>query len=318
MLEHLSGARLRRSLLAGIQWFSHYRKDVDRINVFPVPDGDTGKNMYQAFQAAGRAIALLTKPNASDVAWAAARGALTGGRGCSGMILSGFFSGFAEGVGERATLTADDMVRALHIGCLRARERVEHPKEGTILTVGEAAAHAAKKASLTSRDIFYVLEAACKGAQQALLQTQQQLQELKAHHVVDAGGQGLVYFYEGMVRYGRRQVLDDSAAEHVHLSSLQPSVPRHALFTPFKFCTELILESPHSTVEALRKRLKPQGEDLMIAASTPAAGVFKIHLHTKDPEPVFADLETVGTISWRKVENMEEQHHDTFKVQPKP
>ncbi|NTV51800.1 MAG: DAK2 domain-containing protein [Candidatus Firestonebacteria bacterium] len=309
-MERLRGTRFRRALLAGIEWFSHHRKYVDSINVFPVADGDTGKNMQHAFQAAGKAMTAVRGNNASEMAWAAARGALLGGRGCSGMILSGFFSGFAEGVGERHTLTSADLVRALQVGSARARERVEHPREGTILSVGEAAAEKAAESAKHNPDVFAVLHSAWEGAVQALGRTSRQLAVLQQHQVVDAGGQGLVFFLEGLVRYSRREPLDAAAADAVRTPA--PAVRRAApVLTAYKFCTEWLLEArPETTLKSLRAALSSLGEHLMVAAAP--EHTFKIHIHVQDPEYVMRSLSAWGSITWHKVDNMAEQHRHTF------
>jgi uncharacterized protein len=311
-LERLRGARFKRALLAGIEWFAHHRQYVDSINVFPVADGDTGKNMNHAFQAAGRAMTAVRGNSTSEIAWAAARGALLGSRGCSGMILSGFFSGFAEGVGDRHTLTSHDLARALQIGSARARERVEHPREGTILSVGEAAArHAAEGAKLNA-SVFAVLQSAWEGAAQALKETSKQLAVLQKHHVVDAGGQGLVFFLEGLVRYSRREPLDAGSAQAASQRGAARVLPKaEPVNTPYKFCTECLLAgNPHTTAKALRQALAPMGEHLMVAAAP--EHTFKIHIHAQDPEHVFQRLAAWGTLTWRKVDNMAEQHRHTF------
>ena len=310
-MKRLRGMRFRRALLAGIEWFSHYRQYVDSINVFPVADGDTGKNMDHAFQAAGKAMAAVKGNNTSEIAWAAARGALLGGRGCSGMILSGFFSGFAEGVGDRHTLTSQDLALALQIGSTRARERVEHPREGTILSVGEAAARKAAEGAKHDDNVFAVLQAAWQGAALALKETSKQLAVLQKHHVVDAGGQGLVFFLEGLVRYSLRQPLDAEtarASSPVTAAAIKKAVP---VSTPYKFCTELLLAAkPEATAGTLRQVLKPIGEHLMVALAP--EHIFKIHIHVQEPELVFQRLAVWGTVTWRKVDNMAEQHHHTF------
>ncbi len=315
-MQRLQGHRVKRALTAGIHWFSHFRRHVDRINVFPVADGDTGKNMHHAFQAALKEIRAVRTNNASEVAWAAARGALMGGRGCSGMILSGFFSGFAEGVGDRQTLTAADLARAIQIGCLRARERVEHPQEGTILTVGEAAAREALAGAKRSQKIFDVIGAAYQGAKEALARTPRQMHLLEEHQVVDAGGQGLVYFFEGLLRYSQRQPVTEAAGAGVAAGALpQPAVvPQHpAPITAYKFCTEFILSDARVSAAQLRARLRPLGEHLMVAAGPD--GTLKVHLHVKAPDPVFRRVERLGRVTWRKVDDMEHQHHHAFKAE---
>lgn len=310
-MERLKGQRFKRALQAGIEWFSHFRKHVDKINVYPVPDGDTGKNMYHAFQAALKEIEAVRTNSASDVAWAAARGALMGGRGCSGIILSGFFAGFAEGVGDRHTLTAEDLARAFQIGTLRARERVEHPQEGTILSVGAEAARTAQEGARQGKNVFEVIHSAWEGAEAALVKTKRQLKVLGDHHVVDAGGQGLVYFFEGLVRYSLRQPVtaDAAALGRVDAAAPAPAI-RQAPVSEYKYCTEFMLANARVSAAELKTRLRPLGEHIMVAAAPDA--VFKVHIHAKHPEPVFAVVESLGTVTWRKVDDMEQQHRSSF------
>jgi len=314
-VQRLKGHRFRRALTAGIQWFSHFRKNVDNINVFPVPDGDTGKNMHHAFQAALKEIEAVRSNNASEVAWAAARGALMGGRGCSGMILSGFFSGFAEGVGDRHTLTAEDLARAFQIGTLRARERVEHPMEGTILTVGEAAARHAIEGAKETQSVFEVIQSAWQGAHNALGKTKRQLKVLGDNQVVDAGGLGLVYFFEGLVRYSQRQPITAAAAAGVasYEFSLSPRVLPEIPVSLFKFCTEFLLTGSGLSAARIRSIIQPLGEHCMVAPGP--GGVFKVHIHTKNPDHVFDRASRIGAVTWRKVDDMEKQHQDAFGLE---
>jgi len=310
----LNGRRIKNALLAGISWFGHFRRNVDKLNVFPVPDGDTGKNMHHAFQAAQKEIDSVSGKSASEVAWAAARGALMGGRGCSGMILSGFFAGFAESVGDKKRLSAHDLASAFQVGCLRARERVDHPVEGTILSVGEAAARHAMAEAKKNRNLIDVIVSAWQGAKTALKNTPRQLKILKENHVVDAGGMGLVYFLEGMVRFNFRQSLSADAAvamsptSPVNIASPAPRV------SVFKFCTEFIIRGDGLKRCDLQERLRPLGEELMIASAE--NGIYKVHIHTKDPEAVFEQIASLGSITWQKVDDMEKQHQHVFQNSP--
>jgi dihydroxyacetone kinase-like predicted kinase len=188
---------------------------------------------------------------------------------------------------------------------------VEHPREGTILSVGEAAAKTAAEGAKLDPDVFAVLHSAWQGAARALGQTSKQLAVLEKNHVVDAGGQGLVFFLEGLVRYSRRQPLDASAARAA-VPALSPAIKKAApVNTPYKFCTELLLAAkPETTVKALRQALEPLGEHLMVAAAP--EHLFKIHIHVQDAEHVFQLLAAWGSITWRKVDNMAEQHRHTF------
>lgn len=306
--QHLAGRRVKKTLLAGITWFSHFKAKIDSMNVFPVPDGDTGKNMLHTLLAAAKEVKALNSNQAADIAWAAARGALMGGRGCSGMILSGFFRGFAEGVGDRASLTPSDLARAFQIGCLRARERVEDPQEGTILSVGEAAAAAALTAA-PKGGLNDVLQASWEGARQALNRTPDQMQLLKVHEVVDAGGMGLVVLLEGMVRFSRGQTVNKATEEMAAVKpSKKPSRP--FTITAFKYCVELILHAPDHDLSGIKAKLAPLGEELMVAQGE--EGVFKIHIHAKEATLILRTAAQFGMITWKKVDDMEKQHHHQF------
>ncbi|MBN1594395.1 DAK2 domain-containing protein [candidate division FCPU426 bacterium] len=309
-MKTLGGRRIKSALLAGISWFGHFRKSIDKLNVFPVPDGDTGKNMHHAFQAAQKEIESVPGNSASEVAWAAARGALMGGRGCSGMILSGFFAGFAEGVGDRKILSAHDLALAFQVGCLRARERIDHPVEGTILSVGEAAARSALVEAKKTRNLVDVVVSAWKAAEEALQNTPKQLRILKENRVVDAGGMGLVYFLEGMVRFNFRQPLTADAAQ-----PLMPAVPAFVGAQPqvaslFTFCLEFIIHAEQTSRQELRDFLQPWGEEIMLAAAE--HGFYKVHMHVKEPETVLKRLAALGSITWQKIDDMKKQHRHAF------
>jgi DAK2 domain fusion protein YloV len=306
----LSGRRTKNALLAGIAWFGHFRKHIDKINVFPVPDGDTGKNMHHAFQAAQKEIESVPGKSAAEVSWAAARGALVGGRGCSGMILSGFFSGFAEAVGDKKALTAQDLALAFQVGCLHARERIDHPVEGTILTVGEAAAKHALEEADKSKNLIDVMVSAWKGADIALQNTPKQLKILKENNVVDAGGMGLVYFLEGMVRFNFRQSLSAEAALPLVPGTHAKIMSQPHRVSSFKYCTEFIVRGEGLTRQILQETLQLLGIELMIASAEP--GIYKVHVHTKKPEQVLKKIGLLGTIAWQKVDDMEKQHHHSF------
>ncbi len=309
-MKVLNGRRVKNALLAGIQWFGHFRRTIDRINVFPVADNDTGKNMYHAFQAAQKEIEAIPGQSAAEVAWAAARGSLMGGRGCSGMILSGFFAGFAEAVGDRKNLSARDLALAFQVGCMRARERIDHPVEGTILSVGEAAAKHAVATAKHTGQLRDVMLAAWHGAQVALRNTTRQLPVLREHQVVDAGGMGLMYFLEGMVRFNSRQPLDAESA----VAAASPETPRvrpaARRVLEHNFCTEFIVTGAALNQDMLRTLLQPWGEDLMIAQVDSVT--FKVHLHTSKPDQVLNHLGHLGRITWRKVDDMEKQHQHAW------
>ncbi|MCD4814124.1 DAK2 domain-containing protein [bacterium] len=309
-MKMLHGRRIKNALLAGIAWFGHFRQHLDKMNVFPVPDGDTGKNMHHALQAARKEIESVQGGSASEVAWAAARGTLMGGRGCSGMILSGFFAGFAEAVGDKKSLSARDLALAFQVGSTRARERIDNPVEGTILSVGEAAAKEAVEEARKSRNLIDVMVSAWRGAERALENTPKQLKVLKDNNVVDAGGMGLVYFLEGMVRFNFRQSLQAEAAIHTPLMPAAARSARPVKISEYKYCAEFIIHGEKLTRSELTAVLQPMGEELMIASAE--RGLFKVHMHTKNAETIFKKISRLGHITWKKVDDMEAQHKHAF------
>lgn len=306
----LRGVRLKHTLAAGIHWFSNFRQDIDAINVFPVADGDTGKNMHQAFMAVLKEIQGIRHNSVAAVAEAAARGALLGGRGSSGMILSGFFSGFAEGVGGRDVLTAEVFAQALHMGCLRARERIDRPREGTILSVGEAAALHALKESGATTDMHRIFVSALEAARRALAETPKHLQVLADNCVVDAGGLGLVCFLEGAVRYLNRAPLTHTAATARPRPLRRPLNLKPAEVYAEHFCVEFILEHCPLSQHELSARLKPRGRELMIAQASDQT--YKIHIHVEDGEAILRQAGEWGRVAWHKLEDMRQQHQDAF------
>ncbi len=309
-LRPLRGIRLKHTLAAGIRWFSNFRHDIDAINVFPVADGDTGKNMHQAFLAVLKEIQGIRHNSVAAVAEAAARGALLGGRGSSGMILSGFFSGFAEGVGGRDVLNAEVFARALHLGCLRARERIDRPREGTILSVGEAVALQALRESGATKDLHRIFVSALDAARQALADTPKQLQVLADHCVVDAGGLGLVCFLEGAVRYLNRAPLTHDAAAAPVYPARRPAALKPAEVYSDHYCVEFILEHCTLSQSGLLAHLKPLGREVMVAPAS--AQTYKIHIHAEDGERLLRRAGAWGRVAWRKIEDMRRQHQDAF------
>lgn len=267
--------------------------------------------MIHTLKAAVHELESINSNQASDIAWAAARGALMGGRGCSGMILSGFFRGFAEGVGDRSFLSPLDLARAFQVGTLRARERVEDPQEGTILSVGEAAALAALTAAQKKRGHQEVLQAAWEGAQQALKRTPEQMRLLKLHEVVDAGGMGLAVFLEGMVRFSQGQSLEKPPAAEAPEPRPAKQTRQAFHLSSFKYCTELVLHAPGRGLREIKSHLAPLGEELMVAQGE--EGVFKIHIHAQDATLILQAAAQLGMITWKKVDDMEKQHHHQFK-----
>ena len=195
-----TGNQLRDAIISGSNNIFNQRKRVDELNVFPVPDGDTGTNMSMSIGNAAREISKIYDETVSAVSAKAASALLRGARGNSGVITSLLFRGFAQGFKESETVTAQNLVQALELGVKAAYKAVMNPTEGTILTVARVGAETAKeKLNSGCDDALTVFKAAIEGAKQALAETPNILPVLKKAGVVDAGGRGLVVIFEGML-----------------------------------------------------------------------------------------------------------------------
>jgi len=199
----LTADDVRGMLGAALETLHQHREEVDELNVFPVPDGDTGANMTLTMQSAWREIEGKDEDSAGRVLRAFAMGAIRGARGNSGVILSQILRGMAESVGDLPQLDASALARAFRQGEKTAYQGVMQPVEGTILTIIRAIADASEHAAALSDDIVFLLESSLNKARETLAQTPQMLPALRQAGVVDAGGQGLVYVLEGMTRYIR-------------------------------------------------------------------------------------------------------------------
>ncbi len=299
----LDGRAYAKFLAAGTYFLKKYRQVLNDLNVFPVPDGDTGTNMYLTLRSATLEAAKLHGAPLSEVAAAAAQGSLMGARGNSGVIISQMLRGFAHHVRHRSDIDTFVMATAMRESVLAARQALLRPVEGTIISVAEAAADAAYHLALYERDFYRLLNGVLRAANEALDRTPEQLPVLKEAGVVDSGGAGFVYFMEGILRF-----LPDSIAR----ATAFPRRPaRQHVFTPAqvvgenKFCTEFILESAGCSALDLRHQLEPRGESLVVIGAPPT---IKVHIHTDDPEGVQEIAGQHGVLTRLKIDNMEQQH----------
>ena len=291
-------------LVAGTFFLRKYRSVVNDLNVFPVPDGDTGTNMFFTVRSAmvearkERSLAL------NAVAAAAAQGSLMGARGNSGVIISQMFRGFAYAVRHREAINTIDFASALHEAVQAARKALLKPVEGTILSVAQAAADACFRQAVREKDFFNTLHATVAAANEALEKTPEQLAVLKEANVVDAGGQGFVYFMEGIVR-----MLPGRAP---YTTAFPRSPVRRTTFTArqkvetHRFCTEFVLEKATTDTDAFRALLTPHGDSLIVAGGD---GVIRVHIHTDYPDKVADMARDFGSVGRLKIDNMEDQHN---------
>lgn len=307
----LDGRGYAKFLAAGTYFLRKYRQVLNDLNVFPVPDGDTGTNMYLTLRAATLESAKLHDAPLSDVAARAAEGSLMGARGNSGVILSQMLRGFAHHVRNRTTIDTFVLATGMREAAAAARQALVRPVEGTIVSVADAAADAAYKLAVKEPDFFRLIAAVLRAANEALDRTPEQLPALKEAGVVDAGGAGFAYFLEGILAF---------LPEYKVRATAFPRRPlRASVFTPQqrvgenKYCTEFVLQNAQTTVSELRRVLEPRGESLLVVGAEPT---IKVHVHTDDPERVQEIAAKLGDVTRVKVDDMERQH--TVLVVEKP
>ncbi len=291
-------------LVAGTYFLRKYRSVVNDLNVFPVPDGDTGTNMFFTVRSAMVEAHKERSTALKDVAAAAAQGSLMGARGNSGVIISQMFRGFAYEVRHRDAINTLEFSSALAEGVSAARKALLKPVEGTILSVASAAANACFKAAAAEPDFYAVLHATVAAANEALEKTPEQLAILKEAKVVDAGGQGFVYFMEGILRMlpGRAPYTTAFPRNPVRRTTFtaKQKVETH------RFCTEFVLSKTQTEADSLRAMLTPHGDSLIVAGGD---GTIRVHIHTDYPEKVADVARELGDVSRLKIDNMEEQHN---------
>ncbi len=300
----LDGRAYAKFLTAGTYFLRKYRQVLNDLNVFPVPDGDTGTNMYLTVRSAALEAGKIHGAPLSEVAAVAAQGSLMGARGNSGVIISQMLRGFAHHVRHRSEIDTFILATGMKEAVAAARSALLRPVEGTIISVAEAAADAAYHEALHEPDLYRFANGVLKAANEALDRTPDQLPVLKEAGVVDSGGAGFVFFLEGVLRF-----LPDVKVR----ATLFPRRPaKQRVFTQTqvvgenKFCTEFILEQATCGASDLRGLLEPHGESLLVIGAPPT---IKVHIHTDDPDRVQTIAAAHGELTRVKVDNMEQQHN---------
>jgi len=313
----INGQILKKAIIAGANELDKNRGYIDSLNVFPVPDGDTGVNMSMTALAAAREVAKLDTNNIHEVAKAASNGSLRGARGNSGVILSQLFRGFAKSLEGKKEVDAEGISEAFVKAMEAAYKAVMKPKEGTILTIAKALAESSMEAVLDGDDVEVVLKSMLEKSHQMLVKTQFMLPELKAAGVIDAGGRGLLYIIEGALASG--DIEEDIQVNEFEKSNSSTPVESENLAAinladiKFAYCTEFFINigenSKVKSFEEVEKSLQVYLES--IGDSTVIVGdddLIKIHVHTNNPGSVLEKALTIGELSSIKIENMKEQH----------
>ena len=304
------GDHLLRILRAGGAWLEAHIADVNALNVFPVPDGDTGTNMSLTMRAALDEAGAVSYSSVGELGRKVAHGALMGARGNSGVILSQVLRGFARSLDSKVTLTGVELADAMAEGATTAYKGVMKPVEGTILTVARESSEAAKNAAAMGAGIRLVLEAAVQEARASLARTPSLLPVLAAAGVVDAGGQGLTMLYEGMLRCVR--------GESVVATSTAQQMVEHAeaIEGDYNYDTQFIIQGTSLDVDAIRDRIATMGDSVLVVGDVETV---KVHVHSDDPGMVLTYGTTQGQLTAVIIENMQLQYEEfkaNLKQQP--
>lgn len=302
-----NGKNLREMFRTGTQILSVNSSTVNALNVFPVPDGDTGTNMLLTMQSALSEANLCPDNDASTVAQAMAKGALMGARGNSGVILSQILRGLSQGLDGKESFTSTDVVNAFLEASEMADKAVSQPTEGTILTVMRDAASAARAALANEPDnLEFIVEMAVNEAHQSVERTPNLLPVLMESGVVDAGGQGLYHILEGLLACLQGKEIDEGKVPEYPLT--HASVSRAGKEqTEYGYCTEFLVKGTDLNLESIRIEFNGIGEHVMVVGDERTA---RVHIHTFDPGAVLSYGITLGTLHRIKIDNMEEQHQE--------
>ena len=302
---------LAKMFLAGAQNIEARKEYINELNVFPVPDGDTGTNMSMTIMSAAKEVTALDHPDMKTLAKAISSGSLRGARGNSGVILSQLLRGFTKVVKEQKELD----VTVLAAACIRAKETaykaVMKPKEGTILTVAKGIAEKAAEMELETDDLEVFIPAVIEYAEEVLAKTPEMLPVLKEAGVVDSGGQGLLEVLKGGYDAFQGKEIDYSAITPNESSAVTKISAEATADIKFGYCTEFIIltdrEFTEKDEQEFKAYLESIGDSIVCVADD---DVVKTHVHTNDPGLAIQKALTYGQLSRMKIDNMREEHQE--------
>jgi len=311
MKQSWDGKDLRDMFAAGSNWLEKSVDEVNAINVFPVPDGDTGTNMLLTLRSVIEEADRATDSTVGVMAKAMAHGALLGARGNSGVILAQIFRGIAKGFDGKAQFNGTEWAAALVQAAKTAREGLSNPVEGTILTViGDAAGTGRQFAEKHPDDLVAIIDETVKEARESVARTPTLLPVLMEAGVVDAGGQGLYILLDGALRFLKGELeelqfrkpqmvsANITATRNVHLVSSEEE-------EAYGYCTNFLLEGPDLDPEKIQRKLEDRGQSLVVAGDETAV---RVHIHSYDPGGILAYATSLGTLHQIQIQNMDDQH----------
>ncbi len=315
-IAYVDGPRLALAVYAAADWVAAGRDEINRLNVFPVPDGDTGTNFSLTLRAVADACRALGDASLSATATAMARGAVLGARGNSGMMLAHFLMGFSEGLDRLETATAPVIANALSRGAEALCNSLDQPKEGTILTVAREAAAGAERAAHDSPDIAQCMRRMLDEGEIALAHTPDLLPVLKEAGVVDAGGMGFMRMIQGVVRYIAGDPILPAETGAPASFSFPAAETRVAAEQDYQFCTEFIVRGDQlPPANEVRAAMHQFGGSVVVAV---ISDILKVHVHTDTPEAVFTHAGRWGSLTFRKADDMRAQHRALSHLQRRP
>ena len=303
-IQYCDGRGLKRLIRSGLAWLQRHQAAINSLNVYPVPDGDTGTNMLLTMQSAYDEIQDSPEEEVGTIAQKVAHGALMGARGNSGVILSQIFRGFARSLEGVVAFDSVQFASALREAATMAYKGVIKPVEGTILTVAREASERAVTAAASSADLVYVLERVVEEARASVTRTPSLLPVLAEAGVVDAGGQGLFVILEGMLRYsrGERLSIDTDLTAAMDLDTLHPEGEEG-----YGYDIQFLIHGESLDVGEIRETIASMGDCALVVGDSRAV---KVHVHSPEPGTPINYGASVGSLSRVIVENMQEQYQD--------
>jgi DAK2 domain fusion protein YloV len=317
-INSFGGQEFKDMFVAGGIWLEKSVPDINAINVFPVPDGDTGTNMFLTVRSVIEESDRVSDSSVSAVAKAMAQGALMGARGNSGVILSQFFRGLAKGLDGKEHITGADWAIALDEASRAAYRGLSQPVEGTMLTVLKDASRAAEEAARAAPDnLTKVTEAAVGAARDSVARTPLLLDVLREAGVVDAGGQGVYVLLEGALRYLEGKVEEMKYRRPQLVAAELPVAAKVAPLMaeaeePYGYCTNFLLEGRKLNPDKIRKKLESKGQSVVVVGDETT---IRVHIHTYDPGDIIRYATSLGALHQLQIQNMDDQHVGFIEMQ---
>lgn len=312
MITNIDGKTLQKMFLAGAKNLEAKKEWINELNVFPVPDGDTGTNMTLTIMSAAKEVSAIEEPDMVKLAKAISSGSLRGARGNSGVILSQLFRGFTKEIKEFESIDAVVLANACERAVETAYKAVMKPKEGTILTVAKGMAERAKEVVLETDDLAYIIEEVIKEGDYVLSRTPEMLPVLKQAGVVDSGGQGLMQVLKGAYDAFLGKEIDFSIETSVSkVSTAATAEDIDTADIKFGYCTEFIimLEKEYNVDKEheFKAYLESIGDSIVVVSDD---DIVKVHVHTNDPGLAIQKALTFGSLTKMKIDNMREEHQE--------